>query len=747
MLWRLPVAVSGVELAWLDPASMLAAFRADGLDRVLVIDAPVRGIALFSRGGLVAVYSETQRSAVASPERLRSLLSQARGRLTVMERKPRPVAADATTAPVSANAFFDVATVPAAADDVEEAVAPAVDTSDEAAAAAPAVAGDDTAGVIAEAATTDEAPQSEDAEPATTASVETDEPAPDASLVASPRNAAEHEDITEAATNEHDEPVASWGYAAASSGTDNVAYSTSDSEQPAAEASADAFAPPPPPPDEALVADAGDATPPPPAPASTQPTQKSKRSRWGFGRSRKSKAEKQAVDDALAGVSGLAGDAEPPTFDGWSVRQPSETPQPIWLRSHTVADEPAPPPEAEDVGETTETPTWSVASRQDDTEAAPDASTVDAPQAAAEFSAADAPPDAAGEVSTVDAGPAVADEDAEAASPPPVETTLQPDFTHHGSDAHDHAVAPPAEEQAHPFDFVSLDEPAAEPEPAPASWASSSWLDDVVHGAPEADEDAEPSAESGTPAPESVHADWNNEATAEQDHAEPDHAEPGHDAVPEPEHAGWGFAAPAHEATSPSDVTDAASTDIESLADALAEADAAAGEDETDHDPAGPRTAPVLRTPGPWSWPLAEPDEEIHQSSDAGSASPLSWGEPDEAELEPAAVPASAYEDAASASADAADPGFFHRDEPVGSQYVDFDEVRNELVQIGIVWLGESNAVQVTALLSSTRSTIDDFVATIDTIRGLHVDGQDPASIQAMAREMHQQAAERLCGA
>jgi len=71
MLWRLPVAVSGVEMSWLDPASMLAAFRADGLDRVLVIDAPVRGIALFSRGGLVAVYSETQRSAVASPERLR----------------------------------------------------------------------------------------------------------------------------------------------------------------------------------------------------------------------------------------------------------------------------------------------------------------------------------------------------------------------------------------------------------------------------------------------------------------------------------------------------------------------------------------------------------------------------------------------------------------------------------------------------------------------------------------------------
>ena len=95
----------------------------------------------------------------------------------------------------------------------------------------------------------------------------------------------------------------------------------------------------------------------------------------------------------------------------------------------------------------------------------------------------------------------------------------------------------------------------------------------------------------------------------------------------------------------------------------------------------------------------------------------------------------------------AGDQSFFQRDEPVGSQFVDFDEVRTELVHIGIVWLGEANAVPVTALLRKTRSTIDDFVATIDTIRGLHLEGQDPASVQAMAREMHQQAAERLCGA
>src|SRR5580698_3828153 len=128
MLWRLPLAVSGVELSWLDPASMLAAFRADGLDRVLVIDAPVRGIALFSRGGLVAVYSETQRSAVASPERLRSLLSQAKGRLTVMERKPRPVAAAAQAAP-SATDFFGVVAPEAPAEIENDGAATDVDVA------------------------------------------------------------------------------------------------------------------------------------------------------------------------------------------------------------------------------------------------------------------------------------------------------------------------------------------------------------------------------------------------------------------------------------------------------------------------------------------------------------------------------------------------------------------------------------------------------------------------------------------
>jgi hypothetical protein len=147
------------------------------------------------------------------------------------------------------------------------------------------------------------------------------------------------------------------------------------------------------------------------------------------------------------------------------------------------------------------------------------------------------------------------------------------------------------------------------------------------------------------------------------------------------------------------------------------------------------------RTVAPWSWPLAEAESVAAPTpSTAAPMSPFHLTDVD--------VPATVNAEPASPEPNpGADEGFFQRDEPVGSQFVDFDEVRKELVRIGVVWLGESNAVPVTALLAKTRSTIDDFVATIDTIRGLNVEGQDPASIQAMAREMHQQAAERLCGA
>lgn len=481
MIWRLPLAIRGIDLTWLDPASMLAAFHADGLDRVLVIDAPVRGIALFSRGGLVAVYSETQRSAVASPERLRSLLSQARGRLTVMERKPRPLAMDATPQPASAYDFFEVAP--------SESPAPADGAGDEADAAA----------------------------------------------------------LT-------------------------------------AEMAVDGFAAPPPPPqDEAVPAGANDAPPPPPPVSEpVERTRKARRSRWGFGRSRRSHPDTQPAEETAVTLS--EADAAAATA-GWSVRQPNADPEPAWHQHRIEAD--------------------------------------DAPVV-----------------------------DDETVSMPALDAAPAPESIHEESPGGDDDGTAATHQENPAFVGVSPDEIVPEPVPEPASdtWLSGSWLDDVVD-----DDAAAPAGESG--------------GTSEPDVA--DH------------------------------------TDDEAM-------------------PEVPQPEPIFRTPGPWNWPLAEPDAF---------------------DVEPAAVAASTHEDTPPALEDGTEPEFFHRDEPVGSKYVDFDEVRDELVQIGVVWLGEANAVQVTALLSSTRSTIDDFVAAIDTIRGLHLEGQDPASIQAMAREMHQQAAERLSGA
>jgi hypothetical protein len=719
MLWRLPLAVSGVELSWLDPASMLAAFRGDGLDRVLVIDAPVRGIALFSRGGLVAVYSETQRSAVASPERLRSLLSQARGRLTVMERKPRPVAMDATPAPVSAHEFFgvapDVAPEPDGATVQDAALEPAV---------AETTAGDgEPPAVEAQAATHEADPED------ITAGEASDGAAPEAAVA---ENA--DDDLTaSAAAGDHEAGAA-----------------------PTAEAPEDAFAPPPPPPPADEAASDESPPPPPPAPEAAEPTHKSKRSRWGFGRSRKSRADKHAVDEALAGVSDLSADgtaAETASFEGWSVRQPNANAQPVWLRSHTASDPPPAPadasPEAEAATDAESAPTWSVAHREGEAPAAEEPATTtdaaptwsvaspeaDAPAAEVSSETTDAPPtwsvahredepattpvsDPAADATpawlvahpddaTVPDRPSDAAETEEAGADPDVAAepaafvhwldAAVTGATHDGAAIVDRDAEQSPDGDGHGFAFVSLDEPASAPEPqaetdaaaapetpaVPETWAPASWLDDVVHG-------------------------------------------------PDPEAGGADGSAPA--------------------AEAAPEDEAAAVDEDANHVTDAPRSTPALRTPGPWSWPLAEPDEDTRPAAATAATSAHAWDEPAESEpaasdLEPAAVGAEDHEDTAASLEDGAEPGFFRRDEPVGSQYVDFDEVRHELVQIGIVWLGETNAVQVTALLSSTRSTIDDFVATIDTIRGLHVDGQDPASIQAMAREMHQQAAERLCGA
>ena len=84
---------------------------------------------------------------------------------------------------------------------------------------------------------------------------------------------------------------------------------------------------------------------------------------------------------------------------------------------------------------------------------------------------------------------------------------------------------------------------------------------------------------------------------------------------------------------------------------------------------------------------------------------------------------------------------------PAEESWVDFDEVRGELVQIAVDWLGDRDSAPVTQLLTHTRPTIEDFVATIDAIRTLDVPGHDATAVQTMAREMHVHAAERLCGA
>src|SRR5450631_2905574 len=350
MLWRLPTAVSGVELSWLDPASMLAAFRADGLDRVLVVDAPVRGIALFSRGGLVAVYSETQRSAVASPERLRSLLSQARGRLTVMERKPRPLAADATPKPASARDHFEV-TAPEPATEAAaatEEVAASVADGEPGAAAVPA-AGD-----------------GEQATP----------------------------DDSEGADEPH-EAVASWGYTtrdAAPAADSSPMVAAVDSAGGDPDATSDDAPPPPPPPDEDVSAAFAD-TPPPPAPVpdATQPERKTKRSRWGFGRSRKSRAERHAAEAAAAEIEASieSADSEAATFAGWSVRQPGGGAQPVGYRSGDTAGT-SPPPDDIDAGQGDEAaPTWSLARPAEDAPAAAEVAAADRDAARGESPASD----------------------------------------------------------------------------------------------------------------------------------------------------------------------------------------------------------------------------------------------------------------------------------------------------------------------------------------------------------------------
>jgi hypothetical protein len=875
MLWRLPLAVSGIEMSWLDPASMLAAFRADGLDRVLVIDAPVRGIALFSRGGLVAVYSETQRSAVASPERLRSLLSQARGRLTVMERKPRPVAAPAAHTAPSATDFFGVLATEAPA----EATPEAAEQGEEESHVADGEPADAAAAVETEAATETDAAAESGAHVETEAAAESGMAAEteahpestvgvgsDAAAVAdaAAETSAETEGAAEIATAE---PDRSTGYPPPDSEADASAIVESDTpeatvdhapeaastEEPTAEPAAEGepaatFAehgadgselPPPPPPDAEQVAPPTDSdvaasaehAPPPPAPdTQAEPGSKTKRHWWSRGGSRKKdNAASTPTPETIAAETAAAHEAaDAASFAGWSVRQQNPEPQPVWQRSRDYvegsdgvaegAEAPPPAPEAAvdapaaDAEAAAAAPSWSVidpgtaAHRAPSEQSAPlydPAGEAEAPAVQPETAASqgwsardvladsvgwyqpaepvhpegghespadEAPADAADDVhegSTAEApgdaaegapeatGQAAHEGDGDAAHEGAAEATREgeddtapdvaaeamhatdsgpaPDVAPGGHDEHDVAASHAAIDWYHPAPLAATDhQPAGEDEHESVAAAESTPSTAHEYEAAAGDHDlaaSDEKAPTGETDAEPVAAAGDEPADATE-HDPSAHVEPAHDFWAE-------FASPDPDADAD---TSAESAEAEPAA---SEAETAEAPVEGDHQDLFIRKSSE-RTVAPWSWPLAESEPTAAPTPHSSTAAPV----------EETPEPATTSAQAASESEDwepvfegAGDQSFFQRDEPVGSQFVDFDEVRTELVQIGVVWLGEANAVPVTALLRKTRSTIDDFVATIDTIRGLHLEGQDPASIQAMAREMHQQAAERLCGA
>lgn len=81
------------------------------------------------------------------------------------------------------------------------------------------------------------------------------------------------------------------------------------------------------------------------------------------------------------------------------------------------------------------------------------------------------------------------------------------------------------------------------------------------------------------------------------------------------------------------------------------------------------------------------------------------------------------------------------------SSWVNYDEVRADLVAIGVAWLGDADSASVTECILGTKSAVEDFITTIETIRRMTVPGHDSTAIYTMSREMQVHAAERLCGA
>ena len=162
-----------------------------------------------------------------------------------------------------------------------------------------------------------------------------------------------------------------------------------------------------------------------------------------------------------------------------------------------------------------------------------------------------------------------------------------------------------------------------------------------------------------------------------------------------------------------------------------------------DDTPAVPPDHPEVATQGahhhePETTPNGAHDHEAETASNSAHEHDLEF------------ATTSAYErDAAFAGSTAFDqePGAAASSGVDTSSWVNYDEVRADLVAIGIAWLGDADSAAVTDCILGTKSAVEDFITTIETIRRMTIPGHDSTAVYTMSREMQVHAAERLCGA
>ncbi|MGI8847109.1 MAG: DUF4388 domain-containing protein [Candidatus Dormibacteria bacterium] len=136
-----------------------------------------------------------------------------------------------------------------------------------------------------------------------------------------------------------------------------------------------------------------------------------------------------------------------------------------------------------------------------------------------------------------------------------------------------------------------------------------------------------------------------------------------------------------------------------------------------------PEPAPASNALFSWAAPPDAPSGEATTSS-----APIFFGEE--------AAPMSALQPVDETAAEPADVGA-----------TDYEGVKADLIQIGVLWLGNDDVAPVADIIRRTRPRVDEVVASIERIKALTISGHDTSVIRAMAREMHYLAAEQLCGA